>query len=219
MVYGGVCTRELHLRSRDDCWAAVIAGWKYHVSKIVSRAVKCAFSAHPASGDVPVPFDQPEGPVPQESPLPRQANYRPFTMGWPRATIRRLLHVVERLTRGARAPDGGETVPPPSLLGCGFGFVLVLVVIVAAIVMYPLGLGSWFSVSSPTSNDLLSVVISPTEGWAVGESGTILHYHGGSWSRASSPTNMYLDSVAMDSPTDGWAVGGGGTIVHYSDMQ
>jgi photosystem II stability/assembly factor-like uncharacterized protein len=58
-------------------------------------------------------------------------------------------------------------------------------------------------------------MVSPTDGWAVGEAGTILHYRDGSWSTVSSPIKL-LFSVAMISPTDGWAVGGSGTILHYS---
>jgi hypothetical protein len=61
-------------------------------------------------------------------------------------------------------------------------------------------------------------MVSPTEGWAVGVVGTILHYSDGSWCRASSPIKL-LDSVAMASPTAAWAVGGGGTILHYSGGQ
>lgn len=111
-----------------------------------------------------------------------------------------------------------ETVSRPSLLDVGCGFTLALVVAVVVTAMYLHSSGPWSSVSSPTSNELLSVAMaSPTDGWAVGDSGTILHYSRGTWSKASSPTGLILFSVAMVSSTDGWAVGEAGTILHYRD--
>ena len=43
--------------------------------------------------------------------------------------------------------------------------------------------------AGPTGNNLRSVaMVSAGEGWAVGDGGTILHYTGGSWQSAASPT-------------------------------
>lgn len=43
--------------------------------------------------------------------------------------------------------------------------------------------GAWTQVASPTDQTLWSVgMVSPTEGWAVGDQGTILHYQNGAWS-------------------------------------
>jgi hypothetical protein len=54
-----------------------------------------------------------------------------------------------------------------------------------------------------------------SEGWAVGGSGTILHYTGGSWSSyVSSPTPNDLRSIYMVSTSEGWAVGV--DILHYT---
>ena len=54
----------------------------------------------------------------------------------------------------------------------------VLVVLVAGIPAAN-AQGSWSSVTSPTGNDLESVfMVSASEGWAVGDYGTILHYTG-----------------------------------------
>ena len=56
------------------------------------------------------------------------------------------------------------------------------------------------------------------DGWAVGDSGTIIKYNGVSWSIYQSaplvPNNLY--SVYTISPTDGWAVGANGAILRLS---
>ncbi|MDI6791872.1 MAG: DUF3160 domain-containing protein [bacterium] len=71
----------------------------------------------------------------------------------------------------------------------------------------------------PTSTLLSSVtMIGPTDGWAVGVGGTILHWDGASWSEVSSPTSNWLYSVTMTGPTDGWAVGDGSTIFHWDGV-
>jgi photosystem II stability/assembly factor-like uncharacterized protein len=86
-----------------------------------------------------------------------------------------------------------EAVPRPALrrglsrrVGCLLASIftaLVMVCLVAALVTYPLwmpwmsGFFSPWSVSpSPTGSNLYSVaMVSATEGWAVGDNGTILH--------------------------------------------
>jgi hypothetical protein len=56
-------------------------------------------------------------------------------------------------------------------------------------------------------------MVSPTEGWAVGQNITsdrptpIFHYSGGVWTPVSAPATHDLSSISMDSPSDGWAVG------------
>jgi photosystem II stability/assembly factor-like uncharacterized protein len=58
---------------------------------------------------------------------------------------------------------------------------LVVTLVAIAIAVNALSPGPWVTVTSPTSADLFSVaMVSPTEGWAVGESGTILRYADGS---------------------------------------
>ena len=72
------------------------------------------------------------------------------------------------------------------------------------------GVGTWQKeLSSPTPLDLMDVLmISPTDGWAVGINGVILRYTGGTWQQVASPNNNdLLQSVSMASPTSGWAVG------------
>ncbi len=57
-------------------------------------------------------------------------------------------------------------------------------------------------------------MVSPDEGWAVGDEGVILHYHNGAWGEFQNPTGQALYNVVMVSPDEGWAVGDG-VIVHY----
>jgi hypothetical protein len=51
--------------------------------------------------------------------------------------------------------------------------------------------------------------------FAVGESGTILHYDGLAWSAMSSGTSYWLFGVWSSSGSDVFAVGWNGTILHY----
>jgi hypothetical protein len=67
----------------------------------------------------------------------------------------------------------------------------------------------------PQGNDLNAVwTTSPTDVWAVGKSGTILHYNGTSW---SGMTGLYggveFRGVWAASATDVWVVGASGTIL------
>ncbi len=64
------------------------------------------------------------------------------------------------------------------------------------------------TVASPTNRALASLsMTSSTDGWAVGDDGTIVRWDGSAWSTVASPTGEFLHSVHMLSPTDGWAVG------------
>ncbi len=69
----------------------------------------------------------------------------------------------------------------------------------------------------PNMNLFSLSMVSPTEGWAVGDKGVILHYTGGRWRQTASPVQAgYLGSISMTSPTDGWAVGGD-NVLRYSN--
>jgi photosystem II stability/assembly factor-like uncharacterized protein len=48
---------------------------------------------------------------------------------------------------------------------------------------------------------------SPTDGWIVGDGGTILHLFGGQWTLVATPYSDNLYSVAFDNTGKGWAVG------------
>jgi hypothetical protein len=65
-----------------------------------------------------------------------------------------------------------------------------------------------------TNNDLTAL-----DAWAVGDSGTIIHWNGNSWSSVNSPTAVNLYSVFFVNASSGWAVGGSsnnGVILHYN---
>ena len=51
--------------------------------------------------------------------------------------------------------------------------------------------------------------------FAVGSSGTILHYDGLTWTKMASPTTVNLNGVWAASSSDVFAVGLDGTIIHY----
>lgn len=58
----------------------------------------------------------------------------------------------------------------------------------------------------------------PTNGYAVGERGTLLHYDGSQWSQVSPtlvPTIQTLNAVWVNSPNDIFVVGDWGSILHY----
>ena len=60
---------------------------------------------------------------------------------------------------------------------------------------------------------LVRPVKAASDGWAVGEGGTIVRWDGSSWSTVTpSPTDYGLVSVDMVSASDGWAVGWAGMI-------
>lgn len=81
----------------------------------------------------------------------------------------------------------------------------------------------WESYENPAEGYLFSIdMISATDGWAVGHSGTqsnysiVLHWNGAKWNSVSVPTNEQLNSVSMISATDGWIVGSNGTFLKWN---
>jgi hypothetical protein len=70
-------------------------------------------------------------------------------------------------------------------------------------------IATWCMVNPPP---LRAVQIrSATDGWAVGDYGTILHYNGVNWTPSPSGTALNLYSVWATSASDAWAVGGDNT--------
>ena len=82
-------------------------------------------------------------------------------------------------------------------------------------------LEGWCWVSPlPQGNDLLDVWSDdPSDVWAVGGAGTIVHWDGTRWSLAESGTTAFLSSVWGTGPSDVWAAGGAGTIVHWDGVR
>ena len=74
---------------------------------------------------------------------------------------------------------------------------------------------SWSSMTSGTTERLRSIWgSSSSDVFAVGGSGTILHYDGTAWSEMSSGTTEHLYNVWGSSSSDVFAVGYDGTILH-----
>ena len=70
--------------------------------------------------------------------------------------------------------------------------------------------GRWEQVRGLSVPALRSVtLVSPVEGWAVGDGGTILHLMGGQWHALPPITHYPLHAVAVGASGDGWAVGYG----------
>jgi hypothetical protein len=58
---------------------------------------------------------------------------------------------------------------------------------------------------------------SATDVWAVGASGTVRHYTGGTdWARVTVPTSEHLRAVRAVSATEAWAVGDNGTVISWN---
>lgn len=59
--------------------------------------------------------------------------------------------------------------------------------------------------------------VSPQDIWGVGNSATIIHYDGTSWSVVAPPTGFQFDinGIWGSSATDLWAVGQAGSLLHY----
>ncbi|HZF50090.1 MAG TPA: DUF4215 domain-containing protein, partial [Polyangiaceae bacterium] len=75
---------------------------------------------------------------------------------------------------------------------------------------------NWQLHDSGTSEDFVSVWGSgPNDVFAVGDSGTILHYDGQSWRSVDAKTSENLGGVWGSGPNDVFAVGDSGTIVHH----
>jgi len=72
----------------------------------------------------------------------------------------------------------------------------------------------------PTGNSLSDVVfVDASNGWAVGDSGTITHTTdgGGTWTVQASGTMLRLNDVAFVDANNGWVVGECGAIAHTTD--
>ncbi|MSP14063.1 MAG: hypothetical protein EXR62_14050 [Chloroflexi bacterium] len=76
---------------------------------------------------------------------------------------------------------------------------------------------NWSCVATGINGDLEGVDFTSTgNGWAVGESGTLLQYTAGSWVSASSGSSYDLMAIDMLSATQGWIVGKHGTILKFN---
>jgi photosystem II stability/assembly factor-like uncharacterized protein len=77
--------------------------------------------------------------------------------------------------------------------------------------------GTWNLIGGGELSLRAITMVSPSEGWAVGEQGEISHYSNGEWHGVDFITSSDLNSVTMISANEGWAVGTHGTILHYTN--
>ena len=68
-----------------------------------------------------------------------------------------------------------------------------------------------------TSTHFLATIaaVSPTDVWAAGGAGLILHSQGGAFTPVTSPTSATIWALWAESPTQVWAVGDGGMLLFY----
>jgi photosystem II stability/assembly factor-like uncharacterized protein len=79
-----------------------------------------------------------------------------------------------------------------------------------------------WAVADSAAQPLFSISLDlPSDGWAVGYTGTFVHYDGLTWTAIAGPAgfNQNLFGVDMLSPSNGWAVGNSGSILHYDGRQ
>jgi hypothetical protein len=87
--------------------------------------------------------------------------------------------------------------------------------------------GRWTHVDLGIPLNILHSIdmISPTEGWVVGDGQEILHLRNGTWTKEGTTLHGFeTDQVAMTSASEGWAIGGplsgdgpGPAVLHYHD--
>ncbi|HEY5938634.1 MAG TPA: hypothetical protein VIU61_28480 [Kofleriaceae bacterium] len=58
--------------------------------------------------------------------------------------------------------------------------------------------------------------VSPTDAWAIGARGAVMHWDGAIWKSVPANTTADLHDIWMASATDGWIVGTGGTIRRWN---
>src|SRR4051812_35318310 len=76
---------------------------------------------------------------------------------------------------------------------------------------------TWTMVPSGTTLPLDGVGgTSPSDVWAVGDGGTIIHFNGSGWAASASGTANTLYAVWAASSADAWAVGANSTLLHYN---
>ena len=79
--------------------------------------------------------------------------------------------------------------------------------------------GAWHRESGKPSHDGLTdvAVLSADDAWAIGSSGTILHFIGGVWTTVPAPPSAELNGLQMLSSDDGYAVGS--AILHWDGLR
>lgn len=66
---------------------------------------------------------------------------------------------------------------------------------------------AWSIVDSGGISLISLAMLSPSEGWATGQDGVIVHFQSGRWTRWPTTAPGDITTIAMVSPTDGWMAG------------
>ena len=75
---------------------------------------------------------------------------------------------------------------------------------------------AWTALTSGTTQNLTGVwAASPTDAWAVGDAGTVLHWAGASWAATTGMTDNFT-AVWGSSATDVWAIAASGGAYHFN---
>jgi hypothetical protein len=102
-----------------------------------------------------------------------------------------------------------------------FRKMIAITFIMVSVLLISIGdvMAGWTAMNSWTTGYLTDVGgCSGSDVFAVGESGTIVHYDGSNWSTMSSGTTEHLYGVWCNSGSDVFVVGAGGTILHYDGI-
>jgi len=76
--------------------------------------------------------------------------------------------------------------------------------------------GTWNVGESGTTKDLLYVYfVNANDGWAVGQSGTVIHFDGNAWSSVDIGATKELRGVFFADASNGWVVGKSGVIYYF----
>lgn len=141
------------------------------------------------------------GPMPTLPPSTPPASPTAFPTATPTATATPPFTVTPTSTPTVTATGAPGATPTPTATSSG-----------------PSGNGTWTTSTSPVTTNLNGVsFVDVNNGWAVGDSGTILRWQSGAWSVVSNvPTSEKLNAIAMTSTTEGWAVGDNYTLLRWN---
>lgn len=80
--------------------------------------------------------------------------------------------------------------------------------------------GAWGPISGVQARRMNGIWgFSPTDVWAVGNSGTVLRFDGTTWNTIATNTSLALRSVWGSSPNDVWVVGEGGVVLRWNGLE
>ncbi|MDX1417718.1 MAG: hypothetical protein R3293_26170, partial [Candidatus Promineifilaceae bacterium] len=77
----------------------------------------------------------------------------------------------------------------------------------------------WQTFPSPVDKRLNDIaMVSPTDGWIIGDGNTFLRWDGQAWSEFQTATSGHFYSISMVTADEGWAVGLEGDIARWNGL-